>query len=184
MFYIYYNNEGTILAVVNMIDESFGPNYIETDLKTYEDFSNGTKQFFDYSIVENFKIKGKMQLLANNIETLDEQLQPKGIINKSNIEDNAIILIQNKNKGTWSIKSTMNDEICALFAQGEDHIKHYYVVDPTNRFILYDTLSVNLKMLALNNTVELTNYNISKCKKDVSLLCTSHYVKHIHTVEE
>ena len=183
MYYIYYNAEGNILAVANMIDESFGPNYIEVDLKTYEEFSTGNKQTFDYIIVENFKVKGKMQLLAKDIE-ITTQVQPRGIIKKSNSTNNAIILIQNKINGTWRAESTMDDETCLLFAQGKEHIKQYYVVDPTNRFILYDTITVDLKTLALNNNIDLTNYSASVCKKDVSLLCTSHYVKHIHTVEE
>jgi hypothetical protein len=42
----YYNDAGEITAVANITDESFGEYYIEVDLQTYTDFSNGSKQIF------------------------------------------------------------------------------------------------------------------------------------------
>ena len=56
MFYLYYDDEGNITCVTNMIDDSFGSNYIDIDLQTYEDFSNSTKQIFDYIVIKNSKI--------------------------------------------------------------------------------------------------------------------------------
>ena len=78
----------------------------------------------------------------------------------------------------------MDSELCSLFAQSNNTIKTYYVVDPTNRFILLDTLSVDLKLVVLHNELKLKSYNKEVSKMSVSLLCNSHHVKHIHNVQE
>lgn len=184
MFYLYYDDEGNITCVTNMIDDSFGSNYIDIDLQTYEDFSNSTKQIFDYIVIKNSKITGKMHIILRDIEQHDKTAQPSGIICKQEIIENSIVLTQNLTNGVWAATSTMNDINCSLFAQGNDHIKEYYVVDISNRFILLDTFQVNLKTLAVYNTVTIENYNKDVCKQQVSLLCRSHHVKHIHIVED
>tara|TARA_B110000503_G_scaffold9827_1_gene13266 strand:+ start:763 stop:1317 length:555 start_codon:yes stop_codon:yes gene_type:complete len=184
MYYIYYNNSGAITAVANITDDSFGEYYIEVDLQTYTDFSNGVKQTLDYIVIENAKIKGKMHIVLKDIDKAEDQAQSRGIVVKQAIEHNAIILNQDLNNGTWTVTSTMDDIVCAMFAQGENYIKEYYVVDPSNRFILLDTLQVNLKTLALCDNVTLENYNTEVCKQRVSLLCSAHHVKHIHNVQE
>ena len=183
MYYVYYNQEdGSITAVANIIDESFGSTYIEVDLPTYTKLSD-IETMTSYIVVENIRIKGKMYIVSKNADTT-EQLYPKGIIPKQSFTENAVIFKQSLSAGTWSVISTMNDEVCALFSQGDDYIKEYYVVDPTNRFIIHDTLSINLKTLASTGLIELKNYNKAVCKQNVSLLCGSQHVKHIHTVEE
>ena len=184
MYYIYYNNAGAITAVANITDDSFGEYYIEVDLQTYTDFSNGIKQILDYIVIENAKIKGKMHIVLKDIDISESQPQATGVITEQTTTDNAIILTQNIVNGTWVVTSTMNDETCAMFAQGNDYIKEYYIVDLTNRFILLDTLHVNLKTLALRDTVIIENYNKEVCKQRVNLLCSAHHVKHIHTVQE
>ena len=184
MYYIYYNEHGEITAVANIIDNSFGENYIEIDLQTYTDFSNGTKQILDYVVIENVKIKGKMHVVLKDIDMSEGQSQPKGIIVKKQIANNAIILKQDKLNGTWTAESTMDDEICAMFSQGDDYLKEYYVVDTKNRFILLDTFQVNLKTLALQDTFTVKDYNKEICKQTVSLLCSAHHVTHIHSVQE
>lgn len=188
MYYIYYNDDGNITAVANMIDSSFGEFYLEVDLKTYTMFANGSQQMLNYRVIENIKVKGQMQLLPLDIDEFGAvvgyaELHRKGIIPKQKIEKSCIIITQHLT-GSWSVTSTMDDEICSLFAMGDDHIKEYYVVDPNNRFILLDTLRVNLKTLALYDTSVLEDYNTELCKQNVSLYCNSHYVKHIHTIEE
>lgn len=184
MFYLYYDNEGNIACVTNMIDDSFGPNYIDVDLQTYEDFSNSTKQLSDYIVIKNSKVAGKMHVVSRELDKHEELIQPTGIISKQEMKDNAVVLTQDTTNGTWVATSTMNDINCSLFAQGNDHIKEYYVVDNTNRFILLDTFQVNLKTLAECNTVVIKDYNKDICKLQVSLLCRSHHVKHIHIVQE
>tara|TARA_B110000914_G_scaffold216667_1_gene221901 strand:- start:540 stop:1094 length:555 start_codon:yes stop_codon:yes gene_type:complete len=184
MFYLYYDDVGNIACVTNMIDDSFGPNYIDVDFQTYEDFSNSTKHLSDYNVIKNSKVAGKMHVVLRGIDNQDTDIQPKGIISKQEMIDNAVVLTQDTSNGTWSATSTMNDINCSLFAQGDDHIREYYVVDNTNRFILLDTFQVNLKTLAAYDTVTIKNYDKDVCKQQVSLLCKSHHVKHIHIVQE
>tara|TARA_B110000503_G_scaffold75828_1_gene117067 strand:- start:948 stop:1502 length:555 start_codon:yes stop_codon:yes gene_type:complete len=184
MYYIYYNDVGAITAVANMIDDSFGEYFFEVDLQTYTAFSNNVKQVLDYIVIKNAKIKGKMHIVLRDIDMAESQAQSRGVIVKQILDHNAIILNQDLNNGTWTVTSTMDDIVCALFAQGENYIKEYYVVDPINQFIILDTLQVNLKTLALCDTVTLENYDIEVCKQRVSLLCSAHYVKHIHNVQE
>jgi hypothetical protein len=184
VYYIYYNEQGAITAVANMTDVSFGAHYIEVDLQTYTDFSNGSKQLLDYAVIENVKVKGKMHIVLKDIDVSESQMQSTGVVVKKTTEDNAIILNQDLTNGIWTVTSTMDDELCALFAQGEDYIKEYYVVNSSNSFILLDTLQVNLKTLALQDSIIVEKYNKEICKQRVSLLCSSHYVKHIHNVQE
>jgi hypothetical protein len=184
MFYLYYDDVGNIACVTNMIDDSFGPNYIDVDLQTYEDFSNSTKQLSDYIVIKNSKVTGKMHVVLRDIDKHDRDVQSTGIISKQEMTNNAVVLTQDTTNGTWSATSTMNDINCSLFAQGDDHIKEYYVVNNTNRFILLDTFQVNLKTLAVCNTITIENYDKDVCKQQVSLLCRSHYIKHIHIVQE
>tara|TARA_R110000868_G_scaffold42799_4_gene144342 strand:- start:287 stop:841 length:555 start_codon:yes stop_codon:yes gene_type:complete len=184
MYYIYYNDDGAITAVANITDDSFGEYYIEVDLQTYTDFSNGVKQVLDYIVLENAKIKGKMHLVPNNIDLAEGQAQSRGIVVKQPIEDNAIIINQDLNNGTWIVTSTMDHIVYAMFARGEDYIKEYYIVDPTNRYILLDTLRVNLRTLALQDRVTIEYYDKEICSQTVILLCSGHHVKHIHNIQE
>ena len=185
MFYLYYDNLGNVACVTNIIDDSFGPNYIDINLQTYEDFSNSTKQLSDYIVLKSSKVIGKMLLLSRDLHDLDGTVQASGMISKQQeISTNSVVLTQDTTNGTWTATSTMDDINCALFAQGYDHIKEYYVVDNTNRFILLDTFQVNLKTLAACNTVAIKDYDKDICKSQVSLLCRSHHVKHIHIVQE
>ena len=82
MYYIYYNNSGAITAVANITDDSFGEYYIEVDLQTYTDFSNGVKQTLDYIVIENAKIKGKMHIVLKDIDKAEDQAQSRGIVVK------------------------------------------------------------------------------------------------------
>lgn len=184
MFYMYYDDSGNILSVTNLIADSFGPNYFEVDLKTYEEFSNLTKQFFDYIVIDNIKLKGKKQIVPKDLDLSLELNQLKGIIAKHTTAENAIIINQDLTNGSWTVTNTMDVELCSLFAQSDNNIKPYYVVDPTNRFILLDTLSVDLKLVALHTELKLKTYNKEVSKMSVSLLCNSHHVKHIHNVQE
>ena len=184
MYYIYYTETGEISTVTNALENSVDPNYIEVDLQTYEEFSNGTKHLFNYIVVKNTKIVGKMHVVPRNIPKNEDQAQLKGIISKENATDNSIVLHQHIATGIWSATHTLSDINCAMFAHGNDHIKEYYVVDSTNRYILLDTLQVNLKTLASSGAITISNYKKDICKKSVSLLCSSHHVKHIHIVED
>ena len=184
MYYLYYDNDGAITTVTNKIASSFGAAYIEIDLQMYLDFSNSVKHTFDYIVIKNSKIAGKVHLVLRDISKHDKLAQLSGIISKQEMIDNAVVLTQDTSNGTWSATSTMNDINCSLFAQGDDHIREYYVVDNTNRFILLDTFQVNLKTLAAYDTVTIKNYDKDVCKQQVSLLCKSHHVKHIHIVED
>ena len=182
MYYLYYDNDGSITTVTNKIASSFGAAYIEIDLQVYLDFSNSVKHTFDYIVIKNSKIAGKMHLALRDIGKHDKLAQLSGIINKQDVTDNSIIINQDITNGWWTFTSTMDDITCSLFAQGADHIKEYYVVDSTNRYILLDTLQVNLKTLAEKDTIAISNYKKNVCKQAVSLLCGSHHVKHIHIV--
>ena len=184
MYYVYYDNTGNITSATNMQDASFGTNFVEVDLQTYEEFSNNIKQLFDYIVIKNAKISGKMHIVSRDLDKHEKLMQPTGVITKQDISKNLVIITQDITNGKWIVTHTMNDVNCSLFAQGGDHIKEYYVVDTVNRFILLDTFRVNLKVLAAQDTVIINDYNKEVCKHPISLLCSSHHVKHIHIVEE
>ena len=78
MFYIHYDDEGSILSVANSKDETLKS--IETDLETYNDFSSLKKQVHEYKVVEDILIKGKMHLVSMVYNDSDEIVQHKGPI--------------------------------------------------------------------------------------------------------
>ena len=183
MFFIYYDDDGNITSVTNIQDESFGKDFLEIDKTMYNGFVSGDKITAEYLVVENIKIKGKKHVVRKNIDGDPESNdQPNGIIKQlTDFQDNSIIFLQDKQTKKFSIINKMEDDICALFAVGEDYPKDYFIVDKKNRFILLDKIVVNLKELA---SVEKIDIQLSTVVDDISILCFSNHVNHIHVVKE
>ena len=183
MFFIYYDEDGNITSVTNIQDESFGKSFIEIDKTMYNDFVSGNKITSEYLVVDNIKIKGKKHVVRKNIDGDPESNdQPNGIIKKSKeLQDNSIVFLQDKKAKKFSIINKMDDDICALFAVGDDYLKDYFIVDQKNRYILLDKIVVNLKELAL---VEKIDIELTTATDNVSILCFSNHVNHIHIVKE
>ena len=69
MFYLHYAENGSILSVGNSIDNNL--KHIEIDEKTFLDFNEGRKQTFEYKVIEDVKLNGKMHVVPTDIDFID-----------------------------------------------------------------------------------------------------------------
>lgn len=177
MFYIHYDDEGSILSVANSKDETLKS--IETDLETYNDFSSLKKQVHEYKVVEDILIKGKMHLVSMVYNDSDEIVQHKGPIPLQKKSREGINFIQQKNN--WKITCKLKSDLVSAIAAGGDSYRQYYVVDKGNRYLLLDTLNVNLKELVLEKNVKIKKeYKY----KDVLVLSNNSPIQHTHIAEK
>ena len=87
--------------------------------------------------------------------------------------------LDNWEKNGWIVNNLIDDVNCTALSIGEDYLKEYYIVDSTNRFILLDKFSINLKELATQKEIKISNCSSHKI---VSVLTNSSHIPHVHTV--
>ena len=173
MFYIHYDEEGNITSVSNI--KATLENYIKINKKTFDEFNNGAKAMFDYKVIENVKTKGSYHIVPINIE--EEPVYHTNFVNKADTLESGIQIVQEKNG--WIVNNLIDDVNCTALSIGEDYLKEYYIVDSTNRFILLDKFSINLKELATQKEIKISNCS---SHKTVSVLTNSSHIPHVHTI--
>jgi len=166
MFYIHYDEEGNITSVSNI--KATLENYIKIDKKTFDEFNNGVKAMFDYKVIENVKTKGSYHIVPINID--EELVYHTNFVNKADTLESGIQIVQEKNG--WVVNNLIDDVNCTALSIGD-------IVDSTNRFILLDKFSINLKELAIQKEIKISNCSSHKI---VSVLTNSSHIPHIHTV--
>ena len=78
MFYLHYAENGSILSVGNSVDNNL--KHIVIDEKTFLDFNEGRKQTFEYKVIEDVKLNGKMHVVPTDIDFIDQLQHKKGKI--------------------------------------------------------------------------------------------------------
>lgn len=174
--YLYYDQDGNITSISNKQSET--ELYTKVDEKIYNEFLSGQKEMFQYKIIEDLKIKGKMHVVPIDFDQLDLLEQKEGIIIKQKEAEEGLQFLQKQTH--WVIKNKLDSATSTLLSQ-TDKLQNYYVVDSKNRFILFDVITINLASIATNNETVIEGHCADK---DVSLLTHSTYFKHIHTVVE
>lgn len=175
MFYMHYGEDGNILSVSNSIDANL--KYLEINEQMFLDFNEGRKQTFEYKVIEDVKLNGKMHVVPINIDFIDQLQHKKGIIPLSNNEDNCIKIIQHKDR--WEIKNCLNSETSSILSEN-DYYREYYITKNTNKYILFDKFNINLRDLVFENIV----IQGHSADKEVSIICFESYFKHIHTISK
>ena len=66
------------IIVGNSIDNNL--KHIEIDEKTFLDFNEGRKQTFEYKVIEDVKLNGKMHVVPTDIDFIDPLQHKKGKI--------------------------------------------------------------------------------------------------------
>lgn len=174
MFYLYYNDTGAILSVSNSKGEP--GSMMSIDKEMFNEFSEGHKEIFDYKVIEDVTENGVMHVVPLHVDFIDQIKHHKGKNKKTNdVIDDCIQFLQYPDK--WVIKNHLTPATQSILASN-DCIRDYYVTCGQNRFILYTTFQINLQELIDNDIVIEGHY----CEKDVSLLCNSSYINHIHTL--
>ena len=174
MFYLYYNDNGSIRSVSNSNQEV--GNVLEIDTQLFEDFSEGRKQIIDYKVIEDAKENGEMHVVPTDINFVDQFEQTKGRIPKNVPATNCIEFIQENNY--WRIKNKLAKHKASMLNENE-YVREYFVVDESNRFILVDKFTFNLQE-TLTKEVIIHGHGSNK---NVRLMCFDSYLKHVHTLE-
>ena len=174
MFYLHYDEEGNITSVSNI--KATVEKYIKIDKKTFNEFNNGEKAMFDYKVIENVKTKGSYHIVPINIDE-EESVHHTNFVNKADILESGIQIVQEKDG--WVVNNFIDDINCTALSMGEDYLKEYYIVDSTNRFILLDKFSINLKEFATQKEIKISNCS---SHKTVSVLTNSSHIPHVHTI--
>ena len=173
MFYLHYAENGSILSVGNSVDNNL--KHIVIDEKTFLDFNEGRKQTFEYKVIEDVKLNGKMHVVPTDIDFIDQLQHKKGKIKVSSNEDNCVKFIQHKDR--WEIVNCLDNETSSVLSEN-DYFREYYITKKSNKFILFDKFTINLKDIVFNNIV----IQGHSAEKEVNIMCYESYFKHIHTI--
>jgi hypothetical protein len=188
-FYIYYQPAtGNILAVANEQDSSFGEQFIETDLETYEKFGTGEYKVHEWAVLSSPKDDTVVELVKRVQET--KEFDPdKSIkqIEKTKVQPkNAFIIKQNTKSGKWQIKTTLDDKHLIYYAQTDGYAnqaKEIFVIAEDNPTVLLDTFVIEFKDLLTKNTYDVKLYNKDIAKRtDISLICSRVDEEYVHIV--
>ena len=178
MFYIHYDDEGNILSVSNHIDTEL---WIETTQEIFDDFSFGRKHFHEYMMVEDIRVKGKMHLVSTTYIEEGNTAHTTGPIIRADRLDSdiqfGIQIIQNKY--SWTVNNFIDNKTCTSLSIGDDYFKEYYIVDATNRFILFDKFTLNLKDFIHTDSIEIQGCSSNM---NVSVVTRSSHIPHTHTI--
>jgi hypothetical protein len=174
MFYIHYDETGNILSVANHTDTAL---WLETTQEVFDDFSFGRKHFHEYMMVEDIRVKGKMHLVSTTYVETGNTAHTTGPIIRTDRVDSGIQLIQNNE--SWTVNNFIDDVTCTSLSIGDDHFKEYYIVDATNRFILFDKFTLNLKDFIHTDSIEIQGCSSNM---NVSVVTRSSHIPHAHTI--
>lgn len=187
-YYIYYNTNGNIIAVANDKDDSFGEHCIEVDFEVYENFGNDTYKMHEWAVLASPKNSKVVELIKRQQETqeFDPDKSIKQIPKVSKQSKNAFIIVQDTKKGTWTLKTTLDDIHLIYYSQTDgyvDQTKNLYVIEEDNPNVLLDTLTIKFKDLLTKNKYDVKMYNNNVARrKDVSLICSRLDEEFIHIV--
>jgi len=175
MFYIHYDEDGNIQSAANTNDAEL---CIEITEELYLDFSFSRKLLHEYKVVEDIQVKGKMCVMCTTSPNfdLDGVHHDTGIIQRIRTKPlYGIQIVQNKK--SWTVNSFIDDATRTRLSYGEDYFKEYYVVDATNRFILFDKFTINLKDFVYSNSIK-----IQGCSANTyaSVVTRSSHLLHTH----
>ena len=176
MFYIHFDEQGNILSAANHND---APLYTEVTKEIYEDFIFGRKQFHEYKMAEDIRIKGKMVLVPVEYDSSSEDEHQSGKIKQDANIDSGIQILQNKTH--FILNNYMDHNIQLQLSAGKDYYKEYYIVNNKNRYILLETFRINLKKFALKDSIKIKNKH--KDKK-VAILTHGSHIPHVHITED
>jgi hypothetical protein len=151
MFYIHYDETGTIISIANSKHETYSN--MEINLDIFNEFNTLKKQVHEYKIVNDLTIKGKTHIIPVHQTDTDNIVQHKGIIPTVKTIDNGITFEQRND--LWKVHCNISDSLSADIASRDDNFKKYFIVDKNNKFILIDTLNINLKELVQKDCIEI-----------------------------
>ena len=166
MYYLYYDEAGTLLTVSNSNNEV--GNYIEISYETFTDLNEGNLNFHDFIVVENQLIKKQAQ---------PDQEESSKIFLANTKKPNCIHITQQKD--CWKISHNLDETTKLTLKSMENYTKLIYVVDKGNHNILHETIIVPVKDCLDKDLFIPKNTNSTH----VRLTCRSSLEEYIHIQE-
>ncbi len=151
MFYIHYDEDGMIISIANHKHETYSN--MEIGLDIFNEFNTLKKQVHEYKIVNDLTIKGKTHIIPIHDSDATNIVQNKGIIPTVKTIDNGITFEQHSD--FWKVHCNISDSLSADIASRDNNFRKYFIVDRNNKFILIDTLDINLKELVQKDCIEI-----------------------------
>ena len=174
-FYIYFNAEtGEIHKVSNEAIENENYKIIDKDL--YVQFIRGEKDYTNFLIVPNAKIKGEYDLIEKTKNTVEFDVD-KSIhrFEKTDIidETDVFYIIQDTQENKWQAFANLNSNYIAFLNQTRDYyetVKQIYVTEENDPNILLDVIHVPMKNFLEAEVFDVeSKYSGTTKRTDVSL---------------
>jgi hypothetical protein len=151
MFYIHYDEDGMIISIANHKHETY--NNMEISLDIFNEFNTLKKQVHEYKIVNDLTIKGKTHIIPIHDSDATNIIQDKGIVSTVETIGDGITFEQRRD--SWKVHCNISNNLSADIASRGNNFRKYFIVDKNNKFILIDTLDINLKELVQKDYVEI-----------------------------
>lgn len=188
-YYIYYQPAtGNILSLTNEQDISFGNNFIEIEGEIYQKFFDDEYKIHEWAVLSSPNDEEIVELVKriSAVNDFESDNSIKQIEKVTVYSENAFIIEQNTQDGTWNVNTTLDNRNLIYYSQGGGYIdqqKEIYVIKEDNPNILLDTIIIEFKDLLTKNTYNVKIYNKDVAKRtDIGLICKQADEKYLHIV--
>jgi len=188
-FYIYFNAEtGEISRVSNEAPENENYKIIEKEL--YVQFIRGEKDYANFLVVPNAKLKGEYDLIEktkNAVEFDVEKSIHRFTLETHTDQPDVFYIIQNTKENKWQAYADLNNSYIAFLNQTRDYyesVKQIYITEENDPNILLDVISVPMKNFLEAEIFDIkSKYGNTADKKDVSLYAGIVHETYKHVVK-
>ena len=184
-YYLNFRQDGTILKVGNVLDES--SLYIEIEKYLVQDFADCKKEFKDYIVVPSDSADAKyvMKFRHTSLEDFDVDRSILQLSKTLISERLNFIILQEPRNGVWKAKLT--DDLKSLLTSTsyyKDKSHTLFVTDEDDPNVLLDTLVVKFSELLYKDECIIKNTNKEVAQRtDVSVYCGKVFENYSHIVE-
>jgi hypothetical protein len=185
-YYLNFREDGTILKVGNVLDESTP--YIEVEQQVVQDFADCKKEFKDYIIVPSDAVDAKFEMRFRHTSLEDFDVDRSILqLSKTLINERLnFIIIQDVTNGIW--KSKLSNDLKSLLSSTsyyKDKSHTLFVTDEDDPNVLLDTLVVEFSDLLYKDECIIKNTNKEVAQRpDVSVYCGKVFENYSHIVED
>lgn len=183
--YIRYEPEnGKILSISNVKDDTLIGRYGTIDIFTAKDFIDGVKNENDYVVVPDLHDPNKVKLINTQSEQIDYDIS-KNIyqLPKTTVKSSSNFIIYQTPTG-WRIE--ISDFLKSVISTSDFYTKkvyNFYITDQNDPNVLLDKFTIKLTDL-LFGAVEIQNIDTSVCKRsDISVYAYREFDTYEHVVQ-
>ena len=188
-FFLYFNPEtGEIHKVSNEQLENENYKIIERGL--YVQFIRGEKDYTNFLVVPNAKIKGEYDLIekTKNAVEFDIDKSIHRFVSADDTDQKDIFyIIQNKKENKWQAYADLNTNYISFLNQTKNYyetIKQVYVTEENDPNILLDVISIPMKQFLEAEPFDVeSKYRNTVSRNDISLYAGIVHETYKHVVK-